>query len=489
VADRLDLLLEAERRGLAIDDEDRGLLAEARRRGLVGGTAAAPTTETPTPEKPGLGALTLEAVKSRASEALAVPARVAGAVRDFVADPSIPNPLDLIPKPAPRIALPIVAGGGPLVQAVAGMGGEVLSQGMEQTAGERTSFDPFQIGAAGAVPLVVSGAVRGVRALGRTATRTIPSVFQKAQGAAQEGAEGIAERLTPEVGAGQLFKAARGSTEAVPAGRITAILDDLDETIPKEPGNAALQQVRTFMGNLRGAVKDGTVDLAELMRQRLDLGREIARGGSAPELRALYGHGGKDAKGIIGALEEAAEAGGAGASAAREALTVFKRDLGVMKWKEMVEQATRRTSISGVETPALNVAKLGNLVEKRAEELTAQLGPEGMALIRGFLSKSRTLPPTHAMTLGRSLIAAMVGTGAGLGAGSIPIGLGAALVPEIATNIFAVGRNPVWVNQLMAVLAQATRTAVMPLVASPERPFNGPRLRVGPAAQEAARGR
>jgi hypothetical protein len=229
------------------------------------------------------------------------------------------------------------------------------------------------------------------------------------------------------------------------------------------------------MENIRGAVKDGAVSLDELMRQRLDLGRLIARRGSAPELKAIYGHGGGGAKGIIGALEEAAESGSAGASVAREALTVFKRDLGVATWKEMVEQATKRTSISGVETPALNVAKLGNLVAKNADSLTAQLGEDGMALVRGFLTKSRTLPPTHSANFASGVLALMAGAGAGITTGSLPVGVGAVLAPEIVRNVFAVGRNPAMVNQVMTGIAQATRAA-------------GVSLTVGLEARELARG-
>lgn len=572
MADRLSLLLEAERRGLAIDETDRALLTEARRRGLVPGASDAPAD--------GGGVMDFvrqiggvidpvgEMVTSRLAgerprlEGAAAVARVAPAV-------AIPAAVATVP-----FAYPVAQGAASAV-------GEAAAQGFEREMGDRTGFSPLEIGVAGALPPAVAGVARTIRGLGRTAVRVVPSLFQKAQGRAAAAADDVAAQLTPETTAEQLFRSARGrapapkvaprepiaalpaigetsptaygptgryvareltgregvertleaasatargegyregagmvvaqsqgpsvagrvmrratpetaatatrtARETVPAGRLTAIIDDLDETIPAEPGNAALQQVRTFMGKLQGAVKDGKVDLDELMRQRLDLGREIARPGSAPELRALYGHGGKDAKGIIGALEEAAEKGGAGASAAREALTVFKRDLGVVKWKELVETAAPRKSISGVETPELNIAKLGKLVEKHADELTAQLGPEGMALIQGYLRKFSTLPPTHAYTAVNRLISVMgggLGLGVGVSTGSIPIGLGAALLPEVATNIYAVGRNPVWVNQLMSTLAQATRAGVTPMVAPPTP------VRVGPEARELAGGR
>jgi hypothetical protein len=455
--DRLGLLMEAERRGLALDAEDIALLAEARRRGLV---------ETVSPSPPDPKDLIARGITGSGF-----------GMRGFA------TPVQRVEGAANALRVASGLTGFPLSIATSAAG-EAVAQAAEQGVGAREGFDPVSIGVAGALPPLVAGAARVVRGIGRTVTRTIPSVFQRAQEGARAAGDDVAASLTPETSAAQLFKAARGTGETVPAGRITAILDDLDQTIPQDPANAGLKQVREYMTRLRGAVKaDGTVDLPELMRQRLDLGREIARGGSAPELRALYGHGGDKAKGLIGALEEAADAGGAGASAAREALTVFKRDLGVMKWRDLVEQATKRTSISGVDTPAVNIAKLGNLVEKHGDELTAQLGPEGMALVRGYLTKFRTLPPTHAATAARSLIAVMAGGAAGINFGSIPIGLGAALLPEIATNVYAVGRNPIWVNQLMAGLAQATRAGVTPMVA----PFNPPRVNVGPEARELAR--
>lgn len=363
----------------------------------------------------------------------------------------------------------------PPAAAALSAGGETAAQLVES--GEVTS--PGMIGVAGVLPPAVATVARGVRAIGRTATRALPSLFVKAQEKAATGAQDVAERMAPTEAAGALFKAARGTGERVPAGRITGILDDLDTTIDPDPTNAGLQQVRAFVEKLRGKITGDEITLDDLMRQRLDLGREIARPGSAPELRAIYGHGGDGAKGIIGALEEASNAGGAGATAARQALTVFKRDLGVATWKDLVEQATKRVTVSGSDTPTLNMAKLGNLVAKNAEELERTVGPEGMALIRGFQEKFRALPPTQALTAANLLVSAGlggVGAIAGGGVGMPVAGAAAGLAArELILNAWLVGKNPTAVNQVLTGLAQATRTGVTPMV----QPFNGPRVRQG----------
>ena len=351
----------------------------------------------------------------------------------------------------------------PLLSSVGSMAGETIAQAAEQGVGAREGFDPLQIGVAGAMPFAVSGVVRGARAIGRTAVRAIPGLFHGAQAKALGAAEEVAQTLTPDITASQLFTAARSAQESVPAKRLSSILDDLTSSIPKTPADPGLRQVREVIDNLRGSIQGTSIDLAELLRQRLDLGRLIARRGSAPELRAIYGHGGANAKGIIGALEEAAEAGGAGAALTREALDVFKRDLGVVKWKDLIEQSTRRTSISGVDTPALNIAKLGDAVVKHSRELKSTLGADGLELIRGFLTRFRSLPPTHAATAATTLLTLMAGAGGGIASGSLPVAIATAVTPEIARNVFAVGRNPAAVNQIMTTLAQATRaTSIAP---------------------------
>lgn len=380
-----------------------------------------------------------------------------------------------------RIA-PSFAPGMPLASGLSGAG-EMIAQKVEAP---NEPINPLPVAAAIAVPPVVAGAVRGVRALGRTATRVFSGRFEKAQETAANAAGDVATTLAPEEGAAaRLFASAKGAQETVPAGRITAILDDLETSLPKTPADTGLQQVRTAMDNIRGTIKNGTIDLDELLRQRLDLGRLISRGGSAPELKAIYGHGGDNAKGIIGALEEAAAAGGTGAAATREALDLFKRDLGVVKWRDLVETATKVNTVNGSQTPILNMAKLGNLVAKNADDLERTLGPEGLTLIRAFQEKFRALPPTQAHNAANLLVSGVLGGVGGYVTGGMGLSVagGAAagfVTKELIQNWKIVGNNPAAANQIMTGLAQATRSTVMPMVATPTP------VRVGRGAQEAA---
>ena len=76
--------------------------------------------------------------------------------------------------------LPGLASANPFISGPLSAIGETAAQDMERTMGTREHFNPFGIAAAGATPLAAAGAVRGVRALGRTATRLSPSRFAAA---------------------------------------------------------------------------------------------------------------------------------------------------------------------------------------------------------------------------------------------------------------------------------------------------------------------
>jgi len=365
----------------------------------------------------------------------------------------------------------------PIVAGPASAAGETIAQAAEQGVGAREGFDPLSIFVAGAIPPVVATAVRGVRGLGRTLTRFIPSKFEAAQSAALEGTKGVATKLMPEVGAAQLFKSARAAgAEPVPAGRITKILDNLDDEIDAAPIAPRLQQLRAFMDKLRSKITNGSIGLDDLMRQRRELS-ELWKGG-APELHALYGHGGAGAKGLIGALEEAAEQGGAGAAAARAALDTFKSDLGISTWRQLVQEATTKSTVTGSEVSVLNMAKLGRLVGKHEAELEKHLGPEGMTVIREFQRRFASLPPAQAYTRANTLASALLGLAggvAGFGAGMPGVGVATGLLGrELILNAKLVGKNPALLNELLTGTAQTARA-----VGS---------VRVGPEAQERARG-
>jgi hypothetical protein len=444
--------MEAERRGLALDAEDIALLAEARRRGLV---------ETVSPSPPDPKDLIARGITGSGF-----------GMRGFA------TPVQLVEGAAN--ALRVASGFTPFPLSIATSAvGEAVAQAAEQGVGAREGFDPVSIGVAGALPPLVAGAARVVRGIGRTVTRTIPSVFQRAQEGARAAGDDVAASLTPETSAAQLFKAARGTGETVPAGRITAILDDLDQTIPQDPANAGLQQVRAFADKLRAKIQGGAISLDDLLQQRLDLGREIQRRGSAPELRALYGHGGDGAKGIIGALEEAAEVGGPGAANARAALEAFKSDRGIATWRELVADATTTSTVSGAGVPVLNMAKLGRFVRENEAQLRAQLGDDGMTLVREFQRRFASLPPAQAYTAANttvSVVLGLAGGAAGFVTGLPGLGLAAGLAGrELVLNAKLVGRNPELLNQVLTGVAQTARA--------------GGSVRVGPEAQDLARER
>ena len=355
----------------------------------------------------------------------------------------------------------------PGASAVGSAAGEVVAQGAEMGAGIREEFDPVQVGVAGALPPVAAGVGRVARGVGRTATRLIPSRFRAAHQQAFGAAQEVGERLAPDVNPSQLFEAARkAGVETIPAGNTTKILASLDDSLPAEPANTGLKTVRAHMTNVQKALEGfesaplgvGTpaarLNVKELMKLRRDVGADLTK---AKEMQALY-------KGLLTDLEEAAKAGGPAASMAKEALTAFKRDLGVAKFNDLVEAATANRAIFGADTRALDVAKLAKSFAKEQEELVKLVGPEGVQMLGAFIQRFKALPPDVAYNGWGRLIGAVLGAG-GIATGNLPTAAGTAVGLDTLVNAFIVGKNPAVLNKLMTTLVQAARAAT----ATPER--------------------
>lgn len=337
----------------------------------------------------------------------------------------------------------------PALSSAASVAGEGIAQAAEMGVGARKEFDPTQMAVAGAVPPVVAGAVRLARGVGRTVTRVMPSAFRSAQekavGAAAQTAQGLASDVNP----GQLFNAARAAgAESIPMAQTAKVLDEVGRSIPASPASPALKTVREFIDNTSGAINGGQMSLESLMALRRDLGASLGR---APELKAIYG-------GLIGDLKSAAQAGGPGASMAAEALTAFKKDLGVQRFSDLVEAATSRRAIAGADTPILNMSKLANAFAKDSKEFADLLGPDGMQAVAAFIQRFRSLPPENAFNGWNMMLASLFGGAGFVGAGA-PAAAGAAIGQELIRNAAAVGKNPAALNQYMNTLVQAARQA------------------------------
>ena len=298
----------------------------------------------------------------------------------------------------------------------------------------------------GASPFIAAGIGRGVRGLGRAATRMIPSRFTEAQQAAQTELGELAEGLKPKVESGSLFTQARSFADAqrVPAGGLRTMLNDLDTTIPAEPTSGALKTAREFVNAARKQIaENGDISLGDLMRLRLDLGRSS---GAGPEVAALY-------KAVLGDLERAGVAQGAGARLAVQALDSARKERGAALLQEITDKATKGRSALTGELPLLSMSQLGKEVQNNKAELVKMLGQDGFAQIEQFLVRNRALPPTHAYTVWNGIASGVVG-GLGIGGGAATGGAGVAglLGWELLKDAYAVGRNPVELQKFLVTL-------------------------------------
>lgn len=343
--------------------------------------------------------------------------------------------------PAPAVSAPLSAGG------------EALAQLVES--GEITS--PEQVALAGAIPPAAATVGRFGRAMGRTAVRVFPGMFERAQKAAQEAGEALVSALRPTEDVAQLAASARaGGTDLIPTKNVQSMMRQI--TLPAKPANPQMEAVKTTVENLKSVLDPrGNISLDALEAIRQDIGPLLQSKQASPQLRGLYGA-------IVRDLEETAAAGGVGATLAREAATAFKRDLGAAKVGELIEKSTSRRVISGADVPALNVSRFSKLINepKTKQALLGQIGADGFRTVEEFITKFRTLPPDVAYNgWGRMLgiLGGGVGAVTGIATGTPIAPIIGLITPEIATNMALVGRNPDLLNRLMITTVQAVRAA------------------------------
>lgn len=342
----------------------------------------------------------------------------------------------------------------PGLSGVLSAGGEAAAQLVEE--GEITS--PEQVALAAAIPPAAAAAGRGVRAIGRTATRMLPGLFEKSQRIAQEAGERLVNLLRPAEDVAQLAQSARAAgADLIPAKNIQSTMKQI--VLPATPANPKLEAVKTTIENLKGVLdQSGKIQLDALEAIRQDIGPLLQSKQAPSQLRALYGA-------IVRDLEETATAGGVGASLAREAATAFKRELGAAKIAELIDRSTTRRLISGADVPALNVARLSNLINepKTRQALLSQIGSDGVRTIEEFIKTFRALPPDVAYNAwGRMLatLGAGGGVATGIATGDVLTGatvFAAALTPEMMANMALVGKNPDLLNRLMFTTGQTVR--------------------------------
>ena len=336
------------------------------------------------------------------------------------------------------------------VQSLAGMGttGAMQAGGLEPKS-------PAGVAASGAIPFAGELGSRVLRGLGRTATRVVPGLFQKAQGAAQEELGKVTAGLAKEE-AGPLYKTVRMAGDVkLPAPALQAMLDDVDQDLFAKPIGTANKLTKEFVTKGRELIQDGEITLGDLMKFRKELGPATRE---APGVAALY-------KATLGDLEAGSTAGSRLAVAAVDAA---RKTHGASLFSDLVEKATEVRAVGGADAPALNVAKLAKSVNANRDDLMKFLGPQGFADIENFIIQNRSLPPTHAWTAINKGIGTMAGGAGFLGAG--PAGLALAALPELATNIYAVGKTPAaWLEQSRLIPLLAAMRAGLAAQQAPQR--------------------
>ena len=341
-----------------------------------------------------------------------------------------------------NIPIPVAAG---MLTGGMSLPAQALAQATTTAAMQGGGLEPKSlpnVAFSAAAPFAGEAISRLIRGLGRTATRVIPGLFQRAQAKAQGELGKVAGGLATEE-SGPLFKGARAvGDQRVGAGQLTAMLDDLDQSIPKDPISPGLKAAREFMERGRELTQGGEISLGDLMRFRQDLGPMTRQ---APQIGAIY-------KATLGDLEAGSTAG---SRLAVEALSAARKTHGSALFSDLVEKATEVRSVAGADAPALNVAKLAKGVHANREDLVKFLGPQGVGQIEQFLAQYRSLPPTHAWTAVNKAIATGAG-GLGFLGGGLPA-VAAAGLPELLTNMYQVGGNPAFLraSRLAPLLAGA----------------------------------
>lgn len=369
---------------------------------------------------------------------------------------------------------------------------------MQQTGLEKPSW--FQVLLSGGLPFLGAGVGRLLRGGERTATRMVPSRFEREQGKAAQAAGQMVEQMKPKAPASVLARAAGQASEEVigtrevakqvpssiltpqgtPAMRTVTSTVEMRPTIavpateklarglvlPAKSANPQMESVRTTIENIKAAADRGAIQVKDLEAIRQDIGPLVGRSGAPPKLKALYGA-------MIQDLESAARTGEPSALLARASADSFKRELGAATLADLITKASPQRVISGATVPALNVATLNKLihVKETREALTKQLGPQALKVVDRFIHDFRALPPDVAFNGWNRMILTLGGVGGGAGVGSvlggIPGAVIGALAPEVLTNMALVGRNPAALNALMTTLAAGTRGATVSAPAMP----------------------
>jgi hypothetical protein len=339
----------------------------------------------------------------------------------------------------------------PAIAAPASMVGEAAAQTVEM-GGAREGYDPLAIGIAGALPPAASAVGRVVRGVGRTLTRTVPSLFERAQGKAATAGADMVEGFRPSVNPSQLAQGAEAAgADMIPMSATQKVMKSI--TLPAKSADTRTEAVRTTLENLSGELAGGqAISLKMLEAIRQDIGPIVGGRNPQPKLKALY-------EGMIRDLEAAADSGSPGAAMAREAATAFKQEMGAARIGDLLAQATSRRVTTGAEVASLNIASFSRLVNDPTtrQSLMRNLGPDALRVVDRFVHDFRALPPEVAYNGFNKLLLA-VGGGAGGAAVGGPAGavLGA-ITPEILSNMAFVGKNPQALNQVMQTVAQGVR--------------------------------
>lgn len=240
---------------------------------------------------------------------------------------------------------------------------------------------------------------------------------------------------------------------------LSSVLASVNATVRKTPSSGEQQVARELVETLTQDLQSsgGVFSLDDLDSLRRDLNALISRGQGGSAVEAIQ-------KGVLQSLEGAARAGGQGAAQLKEALTLYKRDLGATKLAALLEKpgVTKDSALGG---KALHIAQLSRAVRQNSDELKRLLGPGGIEVVEAFLDKFRALPPTHAWAGWNTLVNAILGgsaavAGAAGGGAVVAPAAGAMALTEMLRNMAGVGRNPELLNRVMNLLVLGGRAAL-----------------------------
>jgi hypothetical protein len=344
--------------------------------------------------------------------------------------------------------------------------------------GTRQDYSPGHVALGAAIPIGAATAARAVRGIGRTLTRTVPSLFERAQAGAQQAGAEMVESLRPTVNVGQLAQGVEAASgDRIPMAQTAKVMQSV--RLPPTP-YPQQQAAAATMENLKALVKPGgDMALGDVETIRRGLGPIAGRTNAPREAKALY-------SALVRDLEGAGQGGSAGAAMARDMATAFKQEQGAARLAELIDQASPIRMVSGAETRPLNIGAFSRLIERNRDTLERNLGPAALTVVDAFIERFRGLPPTVAWAGLNRLLTGLVSAAGGAGGafiggpGGAALGLSAGPALEFATNMALVGRNPALVNQLVTTALQSARAAALqgaravtgwePEAATPGRP-------------------